>query len=538
MRSISLKTIFIFLIILLIIYAIYSNYIKNNIRNNEKKESEEITSEKTISTDLRIGVAEFDNINPILSNNKNVQNISRLIYEPLFNLTEAYKLEPCLAKEWTRISDRTYLIKLRENVLWQDGKKFDSSDVEFTIDMLKQSGINSVYSYNVDKIISVEKVDEYTIRLEIENEELFFEYNLIFPIMSSKYYKNYNEFISESKNRMPVGTGMFYISETDEYTIGLKKNTNWWNNSKKEVKLQNISLNLYNSMNSMFTDFKNSKLDIFTTSNLNIENYIGDSGYLRAEYINRNYTYLALNCDNTILQDNAVRRAIALAIDKNELINKLFDGKYIKSDFPLDFGSYAYKKENDTIEFNQDKAQDELVNNGWSYEKNYWRKKENYKQLKIELKLIVNEENSKQVEIGEEIAEQLSKIGINVKVKKVVKKEYNKYIDKKNYDIILMDRNYGYSPDISYYLGDENISNYKSERMNKLLVEFKYLSSNEEIQKNCSEIIKVYNEDCPYVGLFYDINTLVYSKELKGRVAPTSYNLFYNINEWYREIEK
>lgn len=538
MKSISFKTIFIIVLISFIVFAVYSNFSKSNKNNSIDNQQNNVNNEKTVSTDLRIGIVEFDNINPILSNNKNVQDVSRLIYEPLFNLTEDFKLEPCLATEWSRTSDKTYLIKLRENVLWQDGKKFDSSDVEFTIDMLKQSKINSIYSYNVNKIVAFEKIDEYTIKLEIDSEELFFEYNLIFPIMSSKYYNNYDEFVSEAKNRTPVGTGMFYVSDTDEYTISLKKNTNWWNNTKNGTKLQNINLNLYDSMSSMFTDFKNLKLDIFTTSNLNIEDYIGESGYLKSEYINRNYIYLALNCNSKFLEDIGVRKAIKLAINKKDIIDSIFRGKYKESNFPLDFGSFAYSKENSTVEFNQDKAQDELIEHGWSYEKDFWRKVKDNKSLKMELRLVVNEENNKIVEIGEKVVEQLKNIGMNIQFKKLSKKDYKKCIEKNDYDILLIQRSFGYSPDVSYYFEEGNEANYQSNNINELLNEFKYLSNYEDIKNNCTKIIKVYNEECPYVGLFYDTNTMIYSKDLKGRVSPTSYNLFYNINEWYREIEK
>lgn len=536
MRLISFRTIFIIIFILLIILAIYKNYNKEETKNNNQIVTDESSSEKIISTDLRIGIVEFDNINPILSNNKNVQDVSRLIYEPLITLTKDYKLEACLAKEWTRTGDKTYLIKLRENVIWQDGKPFDSSDVEFTIDMLKN--VDSVYSYNVSKIVSVEKIDEYTIRIEIDEEDLFFEYNLIFPIISSKYFTDYDDFISENKNRKPVGTGMFYISETDDYSVLLKKNTNWWNIKNKEPILQNITLNLYKSMNNMFTDFKNSKLDIFTTSNLKIQNYIGKSGYLKSEYINRDYSYLALNCNNKILSDVGVRRAIATVINRNQIIKEVYNKKYVESNFPLDFGSYAYKKENEKIEYNQDNAQTHLINSGWSYEYNYWRKIENYRTLKIDLKLVVNKENSKHIKVAKIVKNQLESIGIHTKVIEATKTQYSNYIKNKNYDIILLEKNFGYSPDVSSYFRENNISNYNNEEMNRLLNEYRYLSEEQDIQNNCSEIVKLYNNDCPYISLFYNINTMVYTNGLKGKVSPNSYNLFYNINEWYREYEQ
>ena len=53
-------------------------------------------------------------MNPILSKNKHVQEISRIIYEPLLELDAEYKLQKCLAKEWAKTSETTYLIKIRK----------------------------------------------------------------------------------------------------------------------------------------------------------------------------------------------------------------------------------------------------------------------------------------------------------------------------------------------------------------------------------------------------------------------------------------
>lgn len=151
MRFNKTKILIIFIIFILAFYMIY--HIFFNKENKIKGGEIESKKEKVIVTDLRIGVINFDNINPILSQNVNVQNISRLIFEPLINLSNDFKLEPCLATEWSKYDDNTYLIKLRENVRWQDGQKFDSDDVIFTINILKNK--NSIYSYNVQNIKEV-----------------------------------------------------------------------------------------------------------------------------------------------------------------------------------------------------------------------------------------------------------------------------------------------------------------------------------------------------------------------------------------------
>ena len=205
------KILFILFIICIISIAIYNSIPKED---NVDVVARQIQSDKNavISNNLRIGIIEFDNFNPLLSNNKNVQDISRLIFEPLFTLTEDYKLEGVLAKECSKTGELSYVIKLNEDIKWQDGNKFDISDVIFTIDMLKKIGTESVYYYNIKDITGLDEIDEYTLKIVLNEEIQYFEYNLIFPIISSKYYNEEN-FKLESKNLKPPGTGMFYISD-------------------------------------------------------------------------------------------------------------------------------------------------------------------------------------------------------------------------------------------------------------------------------------------------------------------------------------
>ena len=210
MNGVSLKTIFLILILIVVLVVIY-NKITSNDNISVADEYVAIEDNTLISNDIRIGIIELDNMNPLLSNNKNVQDISRLIFDPLFTLTEEYKLEGMLAKEWSKIDDNTYIIKLKEDIVWQDGEKFDISDVIFTIDMLKKLETKSIYYYNVKDISMLQEIDEYTLKIQTNGNIPYFEYNFIFPIVSSKYFTEEN-FWNGDKNLKPIGTGKFYIS--------------------------------------------------------------------------------------------------------------------------------------------------------------------------------------------------------------------------------------------------------------------------------------------------------------------------------------
>ena len=537
MQNSYLKLIFIILIIVLGVSALYINLFWGNKKDNSSLFQTNFSKEKEtlISNNIRIGIIEFDNINPILSNNKNVQDISRLIFEPLFMLTEDYKLTDALAKECSKLDNKTYIIKLKENITWQDGNKFDSSDVFFTIDILKDLENASVYYYNVKDIEEVEKIDEYTIKIKLNKEIPYFEYNLIFPIVSSKYFDKDN-FKLENKNIKPVGTGMFYISETENNSILLKKSIR--ENVTEDLKLDTITLKLYDSLTGAINAFKTGEIDIFTTSNREIEDYLKNVNYNKIEYINRNYSYISLNCSNNILSNKEVRQAINSAIDKNEIIRDVYNEKNRISNFPLDFGSYVYDKNNSVMTYDANTAKNLLLDNGWKYTSKKWRKTVKNKYLKIELNLIVNKEDSYMVKVSKKIKEQLESIGMIITIKDVDNKQYNTYLKNKNYDMILLNSSYSYSPSLDKYFGNSNIANYQNEEITDLLDEVKNSTDENEIKQKYSRIVEIYNDEVPYISLFFNQNTMIYSTNLKGNISPNSYNLFYKIENWYREYKK
>ena len=113
MKSNFFKYVFAIFVICIMVFAVYK------IKPEEKKDEQNqatVGSEEKKVTEITLGVASLDSTNPILSKNKNIQDISRLVYEPLIQITSDYKAEGCLAKEWAKQNATTYIIKLKEYV--------------------------------------------------------------------------------------------------------------------------------------------------------------------------------------------------------------------------------------------------------------------------------------------------------------------------------------------------------------------------------------------------------------------------------------
>lgn len=531
MKNSIIKYIFIFFVVILIIFSIFKFQKDDNKKENHQSNVEQ-SDEEIIEDDIRLAVINYDTINPILSNNNSIQELSRLIYEPLITLNEDYKLESCLAKEWSKSGDNSYIIKLKNNIKWHDGSLFTSKDVQFTIDKLKN--ISSIYSYNVQHVVQVETIDDYTIKISLDDNDSFFDYKLTFPILSSNYYEN-EDFQSTAKNNSPIGTGMFKISSNENGAIVLSKNEDWWNKNNKDSKIKEIKVKLYSSMGDAYNEFKMGNIDMLTTENSDYEKYIGTIGYNKVEYKDREFDFLAFNCKSVLLSDKNVRKAISCAIDKDNIIATVFNGKYYPMNYPLDFGMWLYSSDVKDIEFNPEQAKQILTDNGWTYKYNSWQKNIDNRYYKLSLNFVVDSNNDLRMKVAEIIKQNLEAIGIPIKIYGVSNSLYKYNLENKSYDLILAGTNIGLSPNLNTYFGDSNLADFSNEEVNIIMKEIKNITDEKEIKEKYKRLQEIYVDENPYKSMYINKKTIISNINLVGDIKPNIYGIYYNIENWYRK---
>ena len=309
MKPNFVKYIFIIIVISLICFAVY--FIYNNNNNKNQNNIQEEVEKVNYSKEITMGISEYDTINPIISNNKEVINVSKLIFEPLIQIDEEYKISFCLAKECAKIDSKSYLIKINNEAKWSNGEKLKVEDIEFTIKKLKEE--KSIYSVNVSEVKNVQIIDSSTIRIDLDKEDDFFQYNLVFPIMKKNNYENGD---LAKPNTFDIGTGMYKITSISSEKIVLEKNSNY-REKDKNPKIEKINILLFSNMGDMYNSFKIGNIDMIHTSNIHYQEYIGTMGYKAKEYKGREYDFLSINCENEILSEKEVRKAINYAIDKS-----------------------------------------------------------------------------------------------------------------------------------------------------------------------------------------------------------------------------
>lgn len=518
MKANVFKTIFFSIVVILILLAVYIVYKDNKkgkiFTNNQKYE---------LKTDKQINIAiyNFDTINPLLSKNKDIQYIDKLIFRSLLNINKNFELENDLAEEISKINDKTYIVKIKENIYWHDGASFTTKDVKFTIEALKAK--DTIYKQNVNKILNTEIIDESTIKVFLDEPVSFFEYMLTFPIISCNSYNKDN---LESISSLPVGTGIYKIKEINQNQIKLEK-------VNSTLKISEININICKDVKNMYLDFSKQEQDLIITQNVYYEDYIGTMGFNVDISKGREFEYIAINNEKKILQNKEIRKAIAHAIDRKEIIYTVYNNKYNISNFPLDYGCYLYKQDEKEDMYNPNISKSILVKEGWTYKNGYWKKQNNI----LEFNLLVNQEKETRVSVAELIKEQLKKSGIKINIIKVNTNSFNNYVKNKNYDIILTGNIVPIYPDLNSYFGENNLSNYRNEEINTTLKEIPYIEDKELLKQKYNMIIEIYNNEMPFISLYNNSNFILYSKDLKGDISGNWYNIFYNIENWYKVKE-
>ena len=336
MKEKNFKIIFFTTIIILLIISIYL-VIKN--KNTYAIETDQIKKEIKIDDNINLGIVKYDTLNPILTKNQDIQYITKLIYKPIIDISEDFKLKKSLAEEWNKLDDKTYLIKLQENIKWNNGNKFTSKDIEYTIDFIKKN--QSIYKENIKNIDKIETINDYIIKIYLKEPEENFEYMLSFPVIC---------------NIENVGIGNYIIENITEKEIILKSILN-----KKQ-----ITIKVFENIAYLYNAFSKEDIDFFITNNVNYQKYIGAIGHNRKIITGRCFDYLKYNLNNKILKNLEVIQAINLLINKSEINNKIYNNLYCIAEFPMQYGSYLYNG-NIKYENNVNKAQKILEDSGWVY---------------------------------------------------------------------------------------------------------------------------------------------------------------------------
>ncbi len=412
----------------------------------------------------------------------------------------------------------TWIIRIKENVLWHDQTMFTASDVKFTIDTLLLNEIDSIYNANVRNISSVDIMDEKTFSITLIEPDSYLISKLTFPIISANYIYN-------DTNLM--GTGPYkYLSE-NESLIVLVSNENWW--KKENIKLKTIYLKKYATYNEAIKAFKSSEIDMMITNMYDWKEKFGFIGINAYQYENTEYELLIPNCENKILGDSSVRKAILYGTNRANIVSEVYDENAEISDIPIMSNS---KYAETSTEYNPETAKQILINGGWTFNGELWEKDG----TKLKFTLQVCEEDLEKISVAEKIKSDLSEIGINVTVKEITWEELKKSLETNKFEIILvsLDLKNEYQMQEITTIGSElNYANYLNVELDAIITELEN-AEGENYDSKFEEFKELYINELPYIGLYFKLDTILTNKSVKGEYKSTVYEPYRNIINFYK----
>ena len=234
-----------------------------------------------------------------------------------------------------------YIFHLRTNAKWSDGKPVAASDFVYSWQRVVDPAVGSQYSFQHEPVknakaitagqmpvdsLGVKAIDDHTLEVTLEAPTAYFldlaAFTTFYPVRKD-IIEQYGDTWSLNAETY-IGNGPFVTTEINQdESIIMVKNTNYWN--IQEVKPEKLKFVLMQNETASVAGIKEGSIDfsrILPTQDIQT---LRDEGLLQIKPMLASYFY-CLNITNEVLKDARVRKALALAIDRNYIVEQVTKG--------------------------------------------------------------------------------------------------------------------------------------------------------------------------------------------------------------------
>jgi peptide/nickel transport system substrate-binding protein len=270
------------------------------------------------------------------------QQVHNLIYESLVNWDENLNVVPGLAVSWTTPDRHTYIFKLRKGVRFHSGKELDSSDVVYSFTNQAKPPAPGTVNTFYPRVASVQAIDKYTVRFTMSQSDgtllgycAWLQYSFIVP---NGFYQS-----TSNPSSQADGTGPFKLVEyVPNDHISLARHTSYWRAGLPY--LDSLTLKVLPDEQTRLIALTSGALDGTWLSTDNARPLHGNSSLVVQAGTTTAYREMQFTLrDRTKPWFNVlVRKAINRAIDRTEILNKVYSGQGRYSGFiPPSYGDWG-----------------------------------------------------------------------------------------------------------------------------------------------------------------------------------------------------
>jgi peptide/nickel transport system substrate-binding protein len=429
-----------------------------------------------------------------------LENVFDTLVEPDAELD----FQPALASEWETSDDGlTWTFTLREGVTWHNGRDLVADDVVFSYNRIIDEELANAYRF--ESVEEVTAPDERTIEIRVSRPTP----NLLANIGAFKGTAIVaRENVEDgSIGQNPIGTGPFRF---DSYSPGdrlrLTRNDDYWGD---EVALDGVEFRFVSEPTVALTNLQGGQVQ--WTDNLppqQVESLRGSDDLTVEAVPSNDYWYFAANQARPPFDDVRVRRAMALAIDRDEITEAATFGLATPnqtaipetSRFHLDFAPF---------DRDPDEARRLLDEAGVS---------------NLTVDFMVTNEYPETVTAAQVIQSQLAVVGIDVQIRTL---DFAAWLDQQgegNFDVFLLGWLGNIDPDDFYYAqhrtdANFNFQGYSNTEVDAALDAARAETDDDERQELYDTAVRRIVEDASYVYLYNPQVVQAWTPEVEGYSA-------------------
>jgi peptide/nickel transport system substrate-binding protein len=377
-----------------------------------------------------------------------------LIYDSLVIKGPDLKYYPHLAESW-QVSDdgKVITFKLRQGITFHNGEPFNAESVKFTFDRAIDPETKAPQSGGfLGPYEKTEIVSDHEIRVHFKEPYAPIFQNLSTAFLAILPPKAVME-KGDQFGREPVGTGPFrLIKWQNNDSLILERNPDWrlgppWAQNKGPMHLERVIFKYIPDENTQLLALQNGEIDILDIPGPQVDVVRSNPGFNFMEYVNSGLVYLGINSSKPPYNDVRVRQAIASMINREEVVQNALFGMAVPNYTPISPSVFGYDPNLKSKGWPQDlqKAQQLLTEAG--YQKNAggnWEK--NGAPLVFEIMTYTTQPYPR---VAEVVQNQISKLGIEVKIRTLESASLLAATPKGEHDSILIA--YGWAdPDILF----------------------------------------------------------------------------------------
>lgn len=522
------------------------------------------------NAELRLAIdQEFENMNPIIMQMLATTYIYGFVGRRLTVLGRDSKTwEPQLVKQIPTIENGAARFEgtgasrkivadweMHPNASWGDGTPITGHDVEFSWKVALSPNVavgeKEVYS-QVEKI-TVDAQNPKKFQMHYRRSTWDFNRLGTFYIVPKHLEETpFKKFASEKagyeKNSLytknPTNPGLYsgpYV--VSELKLGshvtLTPNPKWWGTKPK---IQKLVLKLIPANNTLESNIRSGTVDMISPLGLTLDQALSFEKSVKAEGLPLSvnfkpalvYEHIDLNLRNPILQDVRLRKALVLAINRDELTKALFDNRQTKAIHNVTTNDPWFTADPSKVVLypsSRRQAEKLLDEAGWVKGSDGIRQKG---KDRLSLTLMTTAGNKVRELVQVFLQEQWKKAGIEVLIKNEPPRVFfGETVRKGAYPAMAMfawvsapesspkstlaSKNI---PSKQNGFSGQNSGGFKSARVDELLEQIDVEFDSAKRTALVHEVLKIYTDEVPVIPLYYRSDISVTPKNLKGYVMP------------------